>query len=99
MKLAGAAQAEVIKMVAICAAVVAVAWYVKKQVSEAADSAGNAAAAVVDQATALAVGAAQAVNPTSDQNVAYKSVNAVGASITGQKDFNLGSWLYDVTHP
>ncbi len=43
--------------------------------------------------------AGQAVNPTSDKNLAYTGVNAVGAAVTGDKDFSLGSWLYDVTHP
>lgn len=37
--------------------------------------------------------------PTSDQNLAYKGVNAVGGTLTGQKEFSLGSWVYDFTHP
>ena len=39
-----------------------------------------------------------AVNITSDQNLAYKGVNAVGAAVTGDTSFSLGSWLYDLTH-
>lgn len=37
-----------------------------------------------------------AVNPTSDQNLAYRGVNAAGAAVSGDKSFSLGSWLYDV---
>lgn len=53
-----------------------------------ASAAGDAAAAV-----------GQAVNPTSDKNLAYRGVNAVGGALTGDDSFSLGSWLYDVTHP
>lgn len=45
---------------------------------------------------ARAVG--DAVNPTSDKNLAYRGVNAVGEALTGDTDFNLGGWIYDVTH-
>lgn len=43
-----------------------------------------------------------AVNPTSDSNLAYKGVNAVGDQLDDGQDndsFSLGSWLYDMTHP
>jgi hypothetical protein len=40
----------------------------------------------------------QAVNPTSDQNLAYQGVNSVGRVLTGDQSFSLGSWLYDLTH-
>lgn len=42
-----------------------------------------------------------AIKPTSDQNLIYKGVNAVGGAVTGDTSGNwsLGSWLYDVTHP
>ncbi len=40
----------------------------------------------------------QAVNPTSDQNLAYRGVNAVGAAISGRDSFSLGSWIYDLVH-
>lgn len=43
--------------------------------------------------------AAQAINPVSDKNLAYRGVNAVGEAITGDKEFSLGSWLYDVFNP
>lgn len=37
-----------------------------------------------------------ALNPASDRNLAYRGVNAVGSAVTGEPDFSLGSWLYDV---
>lgn len=46
---------------------------------------------------AAAVGAA--VNPLSDQNLAYRGVNAVGASVSGDNNFSLGGWIYDWVHP
>lgn len=42
--------------------------------------------------------AGEAVNPTSDKNLAYRGVNAVGAAVTGDDSFSLGSWFYDLTH-
>lgn len=38
------------------------------------------------------------LNPASDQNLAYRSANAWGTYFTGDKNFTLGGWLYDVTH-
>jgi hypothetical protein len=40
-----------------------------------------------------------AINPASSNNLAYKSVNAVGGAVTGNENFSLGAWLYEVTHP
>jgi hypothetical protein len=38
-----------------------------------------------------------AINPGSDQNLAYRGVNALGGSLTGQGDsFALGSWIRDM---
>jgi hypothetical protein len=45
-----------------------------------------------------AAAAAEAVNPVSDQNLAYRGVNAVGAAISGRDSFSLGSWIYDLVH-
>lgn len=39
------------------------------------------------------------VDPTSDKNLAYTGVNKVGAALTGEQDFKLGVWLYDMLHP
>lgn len=39
-----------------------------------------------------------AINPTSDRNLAYRGVNAIGAAVSGRDSFSLGSWIYDLTH-
>lgn len=38
------------------------------------------------------------LNPVSDQNLAYRGVNAIGAAISGDDSFSLGSWIYEITH-
>jgi len=43
-------------------------------------------------------GALHGINPVSDQNIFYQGANAVGGVFTGQTDFSLGSWVYDITH-
>ncbi|MCM3565921.1 hypothetical protein [Hydrogenophaga intermedia] len=40
-----------------------------------------------------------AVNPANPENLAYRGVNAVGGAITGQRDFSLGVWLYELFNP
>ncbi|ACR11918.1 hypothetical protein [Teredinibacter turnerae] len=45
--------------------------------------------------------AADSVNPTSDQNLAYRAVNGIGDILDDGEDnggFSLGTWIYDVTH-
>lgn len=39
------------------------------------------------------------LNPASDKNIAYSGVNSLGAVLSGDSSFSLGSWIYDVTHP
>ena len=39
-----------------------------------------------------------AITPTNPENIFYTGVNSLGSTITGQQDFNLGVWLYDITH-
>lgn len=45
-----------------------------------------------------ATAAADAVNPTSDKNLANQAVNAAGAALTGDKDFSLGTAVYNFFH-
>jgi len=47
----------------------------------------------------IATAAVDKVNPASPDNFIYSGVNAVGASVTGDKGFSLGSWIYDKLHP
>jgi len=39
------------------------------------------------------------VNPASPENLAYRGVNGIGSTITGDEAFTLGGWIYDITHP
>ena len=54
---------------------------------------------VIDKAAGAASAVGNAVNPTSDKNLAYRGVNGVGAVLTGDPSWSLGSWLYDVFNP
>lgn len=78
----------------------ALLWFTLKGAKGAGRSLGGGA---VDFVGGLLSGANDAlpeeIRPTSDQNLAYRSVNAVGGTLTGQSDFSLGSWVYDFTHP
>lgn len=39
-----------------------------------------------------------AINPVSDQNLAYRGVGAVGAAVTGDQYWTLGGAIYDLFH-
>lgn len=54
---------------------------------------------VVAEAGEAAAAVGRAVDPTSDQNIFYRGVNRVGEVLTGERDFSLGGWLYDVFNP
>jgi hypothetical protein len=55
---------------------------------KAAESVGGGAAAVLDS-----------MNPFSANNFAYRGANALGATLSGDPAFNLGSSLFDVLNP
>ncbi|GAC1677081.1 MAG: hypothetical protein NVS9B2_27890 [Steroidobacteraceae bacterium] len=38
------------------------------------------------------------LNPASDKNLAYRGVNGVGEALTGDKNFSLGGYIYDLFH-
>lgn len=40
----------------------------------------------------------ETLNPMSQNNAAYSAVNSIGAMASGNQHFNLGGWIYDVTH-
>lgn len=42
---------------------------------------------------------AQAIDPTDPDNIFNSGVNKIGASLSGDPGFSLGSWVYDVFHP
>ncbi len=41
----------------------------------------------------------QLFNPASPNNAAYQGVNAIGSELTGNDEWTLGGWFYDLTHP
>lgn len=43
-------------------------------------------------------GAVDKVNPASPNNFVNQGVESLGAAITGNDDFTLGGWAFDVTH-
>ena len=38
------------------------------------------------------------INPADSRNIVNRAVAGVGAAITGDSDFTLGGWIYDITH-
>jgi len=40
----------------------------------------------------------ESINPINPDNVFNRGVNAVGASLTGNENFQLGSWIYTKIH-
>ena len=52
-----------------------------------------------DQIAAAATKVGGWINPASDQNLAYQSVNAVGGYFSDDKGWTLGGAIYDVSHP
>lgn len=52
------------------------------------DSVGNAAADV-----------GQAVNPLNPDNVFASGVDAIGANLSGNENWSLGGWIYDIVNP
>lgn len=73
--------------VAVLAGTGIVAYTVWK-IKQGADKVGDAVGKVITED----------LNPVSDQNLAYRGVNAIGSAITGNSDFSLGSWIYGITH-
>lgn len=39
------------------------------------------------------------INPASDENLVYESVNDAGAAVTGDQHFSLGVWVWELLHP
>lgn len=55
----------------------------------------KAGAALGDAASAVGT----AINPVSDQNLAYQGTNAVVRAVTGDQDATLGTKIYEWLHP
>lgn len=41
----------------------------------------------------------EAINPLSSNNLVYRGVNGLGEAITGDSDFSLGVWAWEVLNP
>jgi hypothetical protein len=54
---------------------------------------------LTENAGAVAATVKKSLDPTSTDNLAYKSVNAVGAVVADDKNFTLGGAIYDFFHP
>ncbi|GLX80892.1 hypothetical protein theurythT_03440 [Thalassotalea eurytherma] len=50
------------------------------------------------KATEVARETGQAINPINDDNIFNRGVNAVGAKLTGNENFQLGSWIAKKIH-
>ena len=50
------------------------------------------------QAAAALPEIGEAVNPVNDDNIFATGVNAIGAKLSGNEHWKLGSWIYDATH-
>jgi len=51
------------------------------------------------EATKAAQAVGTAVNPTSRDNLANRAVSGVGAAVSGDSNFSLGTWLWEALHP
>lgn len=57
---------------------------------------------VVDGAVGVIEGAydglPNAIKPSSHDNIINQGVNRIGEELTGDPNFTLGGWIYDITH-
>lgn len=83
--------------VALAGAVGLLMWRAKG--GSAASLGASAGGAVVDLVGGVVKGVADATGVSSDKNPVYVGVNTVGGAATGNKDFSLGSWLYERFNP
>lgn len=93
--------ADLLIKLALGAAVIGVLYYAAKRATDGAAAVGGW---VADAASSVGT----ALNPTSDQNIAYTGINAVGGAIVSDPQgpgknadgsWTLGGFLYDITHP
>ncbi|GAA6152540.1 hypothetical protein [Pseudoteredinibacter isoporae] len=47
------------------------------------------------KASEVATDVGQSINPINDQNIFYSGVNNLGAYVSGNPDWNLGTSIYD----
>lgn len=49
-------------------------------------------------AKSAADNAVEAISPTNPDNIFASGVNNIGKSLSGKDNWNLGGWIYDITH-
>jgi len=54
---------------------------------------------VVHQAGQVIADNPAAFVPADPANIVYGNINSAGAAVSGNQNFSLGVWLYDLTHP
>lgn len=87
--------ADLLIKLALVAGGLGLAWYAITQARKAATDAFSGAGQAVNRvADAAAVG----FNPANGQNFVNRAVTGAGVSLTGDSNFTLGGWLYDLTH-
>jgi len=53
---------------------------------------------VAGQAVDTIAAAADKVNPANPDNVVNQAVTGIGKTVTGNENWTLGGWIYDMTH-
>lgn len=88
--------ADLLIKLALIAGGVGLAWYAYTQIKTGLENvtagAGKAARQVADATIT-------AVNPASEGNLVNRGVSGLGGWISGNDNWNLGGWIYDITHP
>lgn len=74
-------------LLAGAAVVFLAAWYLQSKLSNGGRILADAAGTV-----------APYINPADPNNIMYSGIGAVGTVISGDYDWSLGTWLYDVSH-
>lgn len=66
------------------------------------DIAGGIVSGAFDATAGLLQGSYNALpetlQPHSENNIIYSTISKAGASVSGDKNWTLGGWLYDITH-
>ena len=85
-----------IQVAAVGAGALLLGYLVKRSAGAAWDGVRSGASRAADF---VGQHASATFNPGSTQNAAYRGVNAMGASVSGDEHWTLGGWLYDVFNP
>jgi len=59
---------------------------------------GGVIGSAADLVTGAAAGVIKQISPMNNQNIIYQGVNKIGGAVANKPSFDLGVWLYDLTH-